>query len=88
MAVTFADYAEKILDEHYTQEQKDYLNKIFMTREKTLKPRRKDSKSETRAMLATLAKEYEEFMFETIKRRMEEQYACKNTKQSEQCGIN
>lgn len=81
MAVTFADYAEKILGEHYTQEQKDYLNKIFMTRENTLKPRRKDSKSETRAMLAAFAKDYEEFIFETIKHKMEEQYTCKNTKQ-------
>ena len=86
--VTFADYAEKIVGEHYTQAQKDYLNKVFMTRETTLKPRRKDPKSETRALLAALAKDYEEFIFDTIKRRMEEQYTCRNTKQSEQCGIN
>ena len=72
MAVTFADYVEKMVGEHYNQAQKDYLNKVFMTRETTLKPRRKDAKSETRAMLATLAKEYEEFIFDTIKRRMEE----------------
>lgn len=86
--VTFADYVEKIVGEHYNQAQKDYLNKVFMTRETTLKPRRKDDKSETRAMLSMLAKDYEEFVFDTIKRRMEEQYTCKNTKQSEQCGIN
>jgi len=73
--VTFADYVEKMVGEHYSQAQKDYLNKVFMTRETTLKPRQKDTKSETRAMLATLAKDYEEFMFDTIKRRMEEQYA-------------
>ena len=83
--VTFADYVEKIVGEHYNQAQKDYLNKVFMTRETTLKPRRKDDKSETRAMLAALAKDYEEFVFDTIKRRMEERYTCKNTIQ--QCRV-
>lgn len=82
--VTFADYVEKIVGEHYNQAQKDYLNKVFMTRETTLKPRRKDAKSETRAMLSMLAKDYEEFIFDTIKRRMEEQYACRNTIQQPQ----
>lgn len=78
--VTFADYMEKIVGEHYTQAQKDYLNKIFMTRETTLKPRRKDPKSERRALLAALAKDYEAFMFDTIKRRMEEQTSRKENK--------
>ena len=72
MAVTFADYVEKIIGAHYSKDEKDYLNKVFMTRETTLKPRRKDNKSRTREVLAMLAKDYEEFTFDTIKRRMEE----------------
>ena len=71
--ITFADYMEKVLGMNYSSVEKDYLNKIFLTRETTLKPRRKDSKSERRALLALLAKDYEEFVFDTIKRRMEEQ---------------
>ena len=82
MAVTFADYVEKMVGEHYNQAQKDYLNKVFMTRETTLKPRRKDSNSQTRAMLATLAKEYEEFVFDTIKRRMEESSSSRSKQSS------
>ena len=72
--ITFADYMEKVLGMNYSSEEKEYLNKIFMTRETTLKPRRKDGQSERRALLASLAKNYEEFIFNKIKRRMEEQY--------------
>lgn len=79
MAVTFADYVEKMMGVNYSKAEKEYLNKIFMTREENLKPRRKDDKAKTRAVLSLLAKDYEEFIFDTIKRRMEEQYACKNT---------
>lgn len=72
--ITFADYMEKVLGMNYSSEEKEYLNKIFMTRETTLKPRRKDGQSERRALLASLAKNYEEFIFNKIKRIMEEQY--------------
>ena len=70
--LSFADYMEKVLGMNYSSEEKEYLNKIFLTRETTLKPRRKDAKSERRELLALLVKDYEKFVFDTIKRRMEE----------------
>ena len=71
--VTFADFVEKLLDESYSQEEKAQLNKIFMNREEALKPRRKDGKSSSRTILSILANEYEKFIFDTMKRKMEEQ---------------
>lgn len=71
--VTFADFVEKLLDEKYSPEEKAQLNKIFMNREESLKLRRKDGKSSRRTILSILANEYEQFIFDTMKRRMEEQ---------------
>ena len=71
--VTFADFVEKLLDENYSFEEKVFLNKIFLTRGQTLKPRRADGKSEQRGILSILAEEYEQFIFDTMKRKMEEQ---------------
>lgn len=70
--VTFADYVEKLLDEKYSPEEKIQLNKIFMNREETLKPRRKDNKSSRRTILSILANEYEKFIFDIMKRKIEE----------------
>jgi hypothetical protein len=77
--VTFAGFVEKLLDEKYSPEEKMQLNKIFMNRKEILKPRRKDDKSSRRTILSILANEYEKFIFHTIKRKIEEQHACKNT---------
>lgn len=71
-AVTFADFVEKLLEENYSQEEKTCINKIFMERGKELKPRRGDGKSSSRTILAILANEYEQFIFDTMKRKMEE----------------
>lgn len=71
--VSFADFVEKLLDEKYSPEEKAQLNKIFVTREETLKARRKDGKSSSRTILSILANEYEKFIFDTMKRKMEEQ---------------
>jgi len=70
--VTFADFVEKLLDENYSPEEKAQLNKIFMNRNEILKPRRKDNKSSSRTILSILANEYEQFIFDTMKRKMEE----------------
>ena len=70
--VTFADFVEKLLDEKYSPEEKAQLNKIFLAREETLKPRRKDAQSESRAILSILADDYEQFIFDIMKRKMEE----------------
>ena len=70
--VTFADFVEKLLKEKYSPEEKKYLNKIFLAREETLKPRRKDAQSESRAILSILADDYEQFIFDIMKRKMEE----------------
>lgn len=82
--VMFADFVENLLNENYSSEEKEQLNKIFLTRDKTLKPRRKDEVP-SRTILSILAAEYEKFIFDTLKRRMEEQVACRNTKSSEPC---
>lgn len=73
--VTFADFVERLLDEKYNSEEKEQLNKIFINRKETLKPRRKDNKSSRRTILSILANEYEKFMFDTMKRKMEEKHA-------------
>ena len=73
--MTFADFVEKLLDEKYSPEEKMQLNKIFMNRKEILKPRRKDDKSSRRTILSILANEYEKFIFDTMKRKMEEQHA-------------
>ena len=70
--VTFAGFVEKLLDEKYSPEEKMQLNKIFMNRKETLKPKRKDNKSSSRTILSILANEYEQFIFDTMKRKMEE----------------
>lgn len=82
MSISFADYVEKLLGVNYSQAEKEYLNKIFMTREESLKPRRKDGKAKTRAVLSLLAKDYEEFIFDTIKRRMEESSSSRSKQSS------
>lgn len=63
------------MDEKYSPEEKAQLNKMFMNREETLKPKRKDGKSSRRTILSILANEYEKFIFDTMKRKMEEQHA-------------
>lgn len=73
--VTFADFVEKLLDEKYSPEEKAQLNKMFMNRKETLKPKRKDGKSSRRTILSIFANEYEKFIFDTMKRKMEEQNA-------------
>lgn len=73
--VTFADFCEKLLDESYGSVEKAYLNKIFMERDKELRPRRGDGKSSSRTILSILTNEYEQFIFDTMKRKMEEQNA-------------
>ena len=73
--MTFADFVEKLLGEKYSPEEKMQLNKIFMNRREILKPRRKDVKSSSRTILSILANEYEKFIFDTMKRKMEEQHA-------------
>lgn len=72
VTVTFADFCEKLLGENYSPVEKAHLNKIFMERDKELEQRRGDVKSSSRAVLSILAKEYEQFIFDTMKRKMEE----------------
>mgnify|MGYP007032388167 CR=1 FL=1 len=74
MWISFADYVETLRGVKYSKEWKQQLNDIFMTRSESLKPRRKDGQSTKRAVLSALTQQYEQLIFEAIRREIEEQY--------------
>lgn len=79
--ITFADYVEKLLRWYYSPTEKEYLNRIFLTRKDSLRIAGKnpnDPKERRKMILGLLAKDYEEFIFDVIKRRMEVQSEAAN----------